>query len=105
MLYNVAPPNVEVGHMQQNRIQLKHGSTTEGYHVDDELLHLANQKNPDPAHLYPFQINSCQQLHDRVAKSKSDVNTLLGALDATEAEMLKREQESTADLNPRILAA
>ena len=72
MLYNFAPKGLQVRMLQESRHQPV-DDTGQFYLVDSTLFNEALIKNPDPDRLYPWQINSCIHLADRL---NSDSNTI-----------------------------
>lgn len=94
MLYNLAPRSQLVGPLQENKWQVKQRGD-EYYQVDIGLFREALSKNPDSQRLYPWQVNSCAQLSERL---KSDAR-VIGAFNATVEQIDKKLQESDSDLS------
>lgn len=115
MVYNVAPKSANLQQLQNSKYQPR-ADTNDFYYVDTKLAEDALIKNPDPERLYPWQINSCKQLAERVTGDLDTANILSFGLDNMEAhlreiegglnlrikERLKTITNSQADLSERL---
>lgn len=94
MLYNVVPKNYNIQHLHSNRYQPNERG--EYFMTDNALFIEALSKNPDPERLYPWQINSCKQLSDRLETDLTTTGVFLGALDKMESELRDVEIDMTS---------
>ncbi|CAG9310840.1 unnamed protein product [Blepharisma stoltei] len=100
MLYNMAPKNYNIHLLHSNRYQPN--EKQEYFMTDGALLNEALTKNPDPEHLYPWQINSCKQLSDRLETDLATTGLFLETLDKMETDLREVEIEMTSKASERL---
>ncbi|CAG9317077.1 unnamed protein product [Blepharisma stoltei] len=101
MIYNVAPKSTSVQQLQSSKYQPRIDAN-EFYYIDTALSEEAMVKNPDPDKLYPWQINSCKQLADRVSADNDTSNLLSYGLDNMDNHLKTIENELNLKSTDRI---
>lgn len=101
VLYNFAPKGHQVRFLQELRHQ-PIGDSQNFYAVDNTLFNEALMKNPDPDRLYPWQINSCTDLADRLMKDSKTIDFFGMSLEKMEASMREIENNFNVKSAERI---
>ena len=101
MLYNFAPKGLQVRLLQETRHQPTEDGT--GYYlVDNTLFNEALAKNPDPEKLYPWQINSCLQLLERLKLDSTTIHMFGESIEKMENNLREIENDFNIKTTERI---
>lgn len=103
MLYNHIPRGSTASALQNSKLQTN-TENAQYYHIDQTLHSEAMNKNPDPAHLYPWQINSCKQLYDRARLDFATVELFQEELSRVEEKLREVEGELNGKIGERLRA-
>lgn len=102
MVYNYVPPYQSIHSLQTNLRQPTSEMSNTSYNVDSSLFHEAMVKNPDPTHLYPWQINSCEQLAERTEKNLKIDKVFKESLMQYEEKLRRLDSETSGKTVERI---
>lgn len=101
MLYNFAPKGLQVRMLQETRHQPVDDSG-QYYVVDSILFNEALVKNPDPDRLYPWQINSCIHLADRLNSDSNTIHMFGETLEKMENNLREIENDFNIKTTERV---
>ena len=101
MLYNFTPKGLQVRILQETRHQPVDESG-QSYLVDSSLFNEALAKNPDPDRLYPWQINSCVHLANRLSSDSSTIQMFDDTLGKMENSLRETENDFNIKTTERI---
>jgi hypothetical protein len=101
VLYNFAPKGYQVKLLQEIRHQPV-GDSQNYYPVDNTLFNEALLKNPDPDRLYPWQINSCTDLADRLSRDSKTIDMFGMSLERMESSLRDIENNFNVKTVERI---
>ena len=104
MTYNCTPPGQNVVVYQTTKLQTNL-ATNQNYYVDQALFAEAMSRNPDSSRLYPWQLNSCQELADRTSKDIETSNIVFNVLTKYEEKLRTVESEITGTYVKRLQEA
>lgn len=103
MLYNHIPRGTTASTLQSSKLQAN-PENGQYYQIDQALHAEAMSKNPDPAHLYPWQINSCKQLYDRARLDFATVELFQEELTRVEDKLRDVEGDLNGKTGERLKA-
>jgi anion-transporting ArsA/GET3 family ATPase len=101
MVYNFAPKGHQVRMLQESRLQ-PIDDTNQYYQVDSSLFNEALSKNPDPDRLYPWQLNSCYHLSERLNLDSNTIHMFGESLDKMENSLREIENNFNIKTSERI---
>lgn len=104
MTYNCTPPGQSVTVYQTTKLQTNL-ATNQNYYVDQALFAEAMSRNPDSSRLYPWQLNSCQELADRTTKDIETSNIVFNVLTKYEEKLRSVESDITGTFMKRLQEA
>lgn len=103
MLYNHIPRGSTASALQNSKLQAN-PENGQYYHIDQSLHSESMNKNPDPVHLYPWQINSCKQLYDRARLDFATVELFQEEISRVEEKLREVEGDLNGKAGERLRA-